>query len=1023
MRVGLSRIDRNGCWRSNFWRSVLSITVVFAGFSCTAFGQQAARESAQPATPSTQAAQPGTQVNTQNQTSGSQAGSGQISEAELVGLPMNGRSYSQLATLQAGVTDSSSVSGSRGGGSGSLNVVGGRATSNSFLLDGTNIMNTENQVPRSAAGVQLGSDAVLQVQVLSAFYGAEYGRGSGGQLNSITRSGTPKLHGNFFEYFRNSKLDARSFFDPGANPPPFKRNQFGFTLTGPLVKDRTFFMGSFEALRDRLTDTNVDFFPDALARQGIITDRAGAVLQTVNVSPRVVPYLGIIPLPNSTPLGGGLSQNTADQYLPTDENFFTLRLDHKINDRDSLFARYSFDDAASTAAEITYLWSVLNESRQQYFTLVQSHIFSTSMISAVRLSFTRPVNSQNSQSVEIVSIPRSLYFVPSAPQFGVITVPSMSPVGPNVGLPQRDPLTSFQLAGDLIWRRNQHGLRAGMDSHYYRMNSYSNFNKGGAWTFNSLESFLQAGPAGTGLIVGLPGSDNTRDFRQFLVGSYMQDSYQLRPNLQLTMGVRYEFATKIHDRANKNIFLDDPLRSTEVTVGELFGGNPSYRNLAPRVGLRWSPFAGRGLSIQAGMGTFYDQILVYTANMRKATYPSYTLIINPNFDSSGTFPDAVAASRLSGANTPRITTMDYHDTSTPTVYRYNFTMQQSVGGGWDIAASYVGARGNHLFRRYESNQYPVPVLLADGSLCFPPDETRVRPQDLARNPACQPVSPLRAGPINPNFGSIDLLNTDAQSFFNTFQFGASRRLSRGFSVQGSYTFSKSVDDDSTGNTSAQFQYPGDRRSERALSEFDIRHRFVLNYFWTPPLGAGHGLMSRGPLAAVFGNWRIGGIVNYRSGTPSNLTVSVRAPGYLFTATRPNLLPGFSNNPTSGVTAGCDGIAPGRHLGTPDLHYDPCAFGRPVPGTIGNLGRNTVIGPATFNIDMSLQKDFGLGADRKLQFRAEMFNVLNHPNFGKNIGNTAVVFSGDTNRRSSAAGSRASLATPWRQLQFALRFSF
>jgi hypothetical protein len=326
-------------------------------------------------------------------------------------------------------------------------------------------------------------------------------------------------------------------------------------------------------------------------------------------------------------------------------------------------------------------------------------------------------------------------------------------------------------------------------------------------------------------------------------------------------------------------------------------------------------------------------------------------------------------------------------------------------------------------RRYEANQFPFPVKLPGGSLCFPPDETRVRPQDLARNPACQPVSPLRAGPMNPAFGSNDLLATDGQSFFNTVQFGASKRLSNGISLQSSYTVSKSVDDDSTGNTTGQFQYPIDRLGERGLSEFDIRHRFVQNFFWTPPLGKGHKLLSDGVPGAIFGNWRIGGITSVRTGSPSNLTVSVRSPGYLLSAGRPNLLPGFSNSPTEGVTAGCDGVAPGRKLGTPDLHYDPCAFGRPLPGTVGNLGRNTVIGPSTFNIDMSLQKEFGLGGDRKLQFRTEMFNVLNHPNFGKNIGNTAVVISGDTERRSSASGRRASLATTSRQLQFALRFSY
>ena len=222
----------------------------------------------------------------------------QISEIQLSGLPLNGRSYNQLATLQAGVSDPSGGSASRGGGSGSLTVVGGRSTSNNFLLDGTNIMDAQNQVPRSAAGVQLGSDAVLEVQVLTSF-GPEHGRGSGGVLDSITRSGTAQFHGTLFEYFRNSKLDARNFFDPGPEPTPFKRNQFGATVTGPVWKDQTFFMASFEALRDRLTETKVNFFPDALSRQGILTGCSGEVIQTLEVHPKIQPYLALYPLPNS----------------------------------------------------------------------------------------------------------------------------------------------------------------------------------------------------------------------------------------------------------------------------------------------------------------------------------------------------------------------------------------------------------------------------------------------------------------------------------------------------------------------------------------------------------------------------------------------------------------------------------------------------------------------------------------------------------------------------------------------------
>ena len=708
-------------------------------------------------------------------------GRNQIDESELLGLPLNGRSYSQLATLQAGVTDTSASSASRGGGSGSLNVVGGRSTSNNFLLDGTNIMNWENQVPRSAAGVQLGSDAVLQVRVLSSFYQAEYGRGSGGVINSITRSGTPEFHGSLFEFLRNSKLDARNFFDPGPEPPPFKRNQFGLTITGPVAKDRTYFMASFEGLRDRLTDTQIDFFPDAQARQGVITDRFGTVIQTVAVDERVAPYLDrdLLPLPNSTPLGGGIGQNAAPQFLPTNENFLTVRIDQKLSDHDSMFFRYTFDEASSRSGNNTYIWSQQTESRQQYVTLVGSHIFDPSLLASFRIGYTRPVADTESQS--LVDIPRSLFFIPTSPQFGQISVPSMSPIGPGVAFPEAHRATTFQYAGDLFARRGVHGLRMGFDIHRYRMDSFSSFQLGGSWSFNSLESFLQAGPSGTSLSVSLPGSDNSRAFRQTLVGMYVQDEYRIKPELQLTLGLRYEFVTMPHDKAMKNVFIPDPVRDTEVHVGELFRDNPSFRNFAPRLGFRWSPRAGWGTVLQGGVGVYYDQILAWTGVTRKATFPSTELIIRPNFDSSGTFPNAEAAAREDSSIIPRVVLMDYNDTKTPVVYRYTVSVQQPLWGGWDMALSYVGARGNHLLRRYESNQFPAPITLPSGTLFFPDNCGERRRLNLDPSPLCREG----AGPVNPAFGSLDMLNSDGQSFFNTMQLSLNRRLSRGFSVQGS----------------------------------------------------------------------------------------------------------------------------------------------------------------------------------------------------------------------------------------------
>lgn len=925
---------------------------------------------------------------------------GEISESQLVGLPLNGRSYSQLATLQSAVNDPFGGSAYRGGGGGGLTVAGGRPASNNFLLDGTNIMDTNNQVPRSAAGVQLGSDAVLQVQFFSSNYGAEYGRGSGGTLNSITRSGTPQWHGTFFEFFRNSKLDARNFFDRDpdhpqvrSNPPPFKRNQFGFTLTGPVRKERTFLMGSYEAMRDRLTITDISYFPDSPARQGIITDALGREIVRVGVNARVKPYLALMPVPNAGSIGEGFGKNAASQFLPTNENSLTVRWDHPIAERDSFFARYTFDDATSYEAQPVYLFTTVNESRQQYLTLVETHRFGPGVLNSFRFGFTRPVEAR--ETLFAIAIPPALFFVAGAPQFGQISLPATGGFGPTPNTPASNIMSTFQFANDVLVQRGAHGLRLGAGIHRYRWDVFSNSYKGASWSFNSLESFLQGGPEGTSLRVALPGSDNRQAFRQTLLGFYAQDTYRVSPRLQFNLGLRYEFTTLLHDKDGKSAFLADPVRDTAMQIGSLLSENPSLRSLSPRLGISWSAGGSQDTVLSAGFGIYYDQLVEYVVDGLKDTAPFYLVAVNPNFDSSTTFPDAVAA--VAATQTlPQARALDYHGTSLPRVLRYHFSLQQQFPGDWRFQAAYAGARGNHLFRTYEANQFPVPMMRADGSLFFPPN----------------------AGPVNPAFGSIQILSSDAQSFYNSLQLSASKNLGRGTSLQASYTFAKSIDDASSHTGSSQY---GLRRTlERGLSDFDIRHRVVLNYFYTTPFGRGQRWWQSGIGAHLLGHWRIGGILSLRTGTPASATVNVRTRGYLFAPTRPNLLPGQSHNPVRGATAGCPGVE-AQKVGTPDLYFDPCVFTIPEPGTLGNVGRNTIIAPNVFNTDVSLQRDFFLDAKRRLQFRAEVFNLSNHTNFNRVA--PGIVFTGNSGRVHSTAGQFFQTLGNARQIQFALRFSF
>jgi TonB-dependent receptor-like protein len=906
-----------------------------------------------------------------------------IDERQLVGLPLNGRSYSSLATLQAGVSQTSEGTGSRGTSSGGLTVAGGRSTSNTFLMDGTNIMGQDNTVPRSAAGVQLGSDAVLQVQVFSNTYGAEYGRESGGVLNSITRSGTPAIHGSLFEYFRNSKLDARDFFDNGLEPPPFKRNQFGFIVTGPIQKDRTYFSANFEAMRDRLNQTDTNFVPDELARTGTIV-RSNGQVDHMDVNPVVKPYLALYPLPNLGSIGDGVGEVRAPHFLPTDENFFTVRVDHQFSQRDSLFARYTFDDASSNSSEDTYLFTTLTKSRQQFLTVANTQIFSLATVNTFRFGYTRPV--PDTTTIPGIQIPRKLYFVADAPDFGSLVVVGLSSFGPVTFNPQHKGETTFQFSDDLLLQRGKHGLKLGVVFDRYHWDVSSNRYRNGEWSFNSLDSFLQAGPEqNSTLRVSLPGSNSAKDYRQSLVGLYVQDEMKVRPALQVTLGLRYEVVSVVHDAAGHDSYMTDPFRDTQVQVGPLLGSNPSLKNFAPRLGITWTPTHQGDFVVSAGFGVFYDQVLEYLIDRHKTTLPYYKLVVRQNFRAADYFPDAVAGGQ--GAP-PGARILDHNALTSPMVLRYNLTVQETLPANIRLQASYVGARGNRLLRTYENNLLPNPVRQADGSLLFPPYAL--------------------GGPdnrVNPAFGSVEVTNSDAQSFYNALQIAASKNVGRSFSLQASYAFSKSVDDSSVITPDA-VQFGWQRTGERGPSDFDIRHRLSVSYFYNLPNGP-QNASGMGPriLREMFGAWRLGGIVSARNGTPFTAQINVRRPGYLFSALRPNLNPGRSNNPV---------------LGGPDLYFDPSAFAVPAAGFLGNLGRNTLISPSVFAMDVSLQKDFRLDARMHLQFRAESFNLLNHSNLGKP---SATVYSGSSGRLTSTVGKIRAMATTARQMQFALRLSF
>ncbi|MBI4460467.1 MAG: TonB-dependent receptor [Acidobacteria bacterium] len=929
-----------------------------------------------------------------------------IDAAQLVGLPMNGRSYTQLATLQAGVSDPQG--GGRQGGTGStITISGGRGQWNSFLLDGTDINDTDNQVPQSAAGGQLGADALLQVQVLSVNYGAQYGRAAGGVLNAITRAGSNDLHGTLFEFLRNSKVDSRNFFDP-EEPPPFKRNQFGGTVGGPILRDQTFFLASAEILKNRLTETFPYFVPDNDVR--------------ASAAANVKPYIGLYPRAETPVLNNGrptgIAENRVPATQPTDEYFFMARIDQRLGQNDALFGRYAFDDAIQVFFGQPYFRSI-SESRQQYATLTETHFFSLALLNTIRLSYTRPVVSF-ATAPEIVNVTPEDFFLPSAPQFGSIRIPGMTNLGPNPQYPSANVMNSYQVGDDVLYNRGAHTWRFGFLAERFQWNSFDSVGKSAIWTFSSLDSFLRGGDTGTRLDVALPGSSSYRSFRESLFGLYVQDDYKIRPNLTLNAGLRHEFTTMIRDKDGRTVHLRDERRDARPEEGPLMSRNPSLRNLAPRLGISWSPGRDSKTVIRAGFGIYYDQIVAYSVDSLRNTFPFYNQVILQNIDVSKTFPDALQAAG-NAAGTRQLRIFEYADPKTPTVYRYHFTWERELAAGAPLQITYVGQRGNHLLRSAEINQFPLPVRRADGSIYFPPD------LDAAGNPDYDP----RLGPdnsINPAFRSIDKVFTDAQSFYNSLVLSLNPRPWKGLTVGGNYTFSKSVDDASTvagGPSAGAPTYGLDRKLNRSLSSFDSRHRFSMRYFYTLPFGPGQAWLGSGVLSQILGGWRVGGVLSLRSGQSAGVQYGLPTKDFLYYSERPNWRAGYDRTKlTEGVTAGCNGVQAGRELGGPDLYFDPCAFEAPAPGTIGNVSRTVMAGPGVENLDFSLQKEFSAGSERRLQFRAEFFNLPNHTNFRPpTTMGAGQVFRNASGVVSSSAGRLRSTATTPRQIQFALRLSF
>ena len=910
--------------------------------------------------------------------------SGLVGEREIRDLPLNGRSFQQLALMQPGVQAALAAGNDVvGGRTPKISINGTRPEMNSFLLDGTDINNVYNKTPGSAAGVLLGVEAVLEFQVLTNAYSAEFGRSAGGVFNAVTRSGANRYSGSLFEFHRNSALDARNFFDPAALPKPeFTRHQFGGVFGGPLQRDRTFFFGAYEGLIERLGVTGVTAVPDDDARRGIIAGRP------IAMHPAVPRYLDtLFPRANGRPLGNGGAEYLFTETQPTDEHFYQLRVDHRMSSANSVFVRATYDrgDVTRTPPNKPPISTIDEATRNTYVTGEHQHTFSQDTLNQLRLGLNRSVSLADNRRT--IDIPPDLAWLPGE-QFGYLTIQGLvTEMAGDFRLPRNDRLNNWQISDTLISTRGRHLLRVGGQLQYMQFNQDTTSQAGGIVTFNSLELFLTGRPSNVDFAV--PGKiDPIRKYRQWLFAGFLQDDVRVTDRLSLNLGLRYEAVTVPTEVDGKISNLRN-VTDLELTIGDPWHDNPSLKNFAPRVGMAWDPLGTGKTSVRAGFGVFHDQILpkyYFFSGSLNPPFTTRTSIVNPPF------PNVIANFDTNAYIRAQLQTVN-SDLQTPYFVQFNASVQRALGDNLDVTAGYVGSRGYNLIRLGDANLAPETVV--NGVKTYQPG----------------------AGRRNPNFTGIWQRMTDARSFYDSLQVSVSRRYAQGWRAQLSYTLSESIDDASGINSqdfSNNVQYVSDwydLEHDRGLSAFHARHNLTMNASWELPFAASR----TGISGALLRGWQVNGIATVRSGHPFTVELGFNRSGNLNTTgfsrhERPDLKPDCSDNPV---------------LGGWERYWDVSCFQLPAVNTRGNLGRNTLIGPGLVSIDASLVKSFPVGGARTLQIKIEAFNVPNRANFAVPSGRVA--FTGVAADGSPVVaptwGRITSTVTTSRQIQVGAKLSF